>query len=331
LSNLSAGWNENFTQASSIDSNIFPLVWGNSSEFSFNNGLTVTSNGTTAGFMNKDQSVTDGTGYGTYSATFTMPTNQGAGAYICLWPSNNVWPGAEIDLAEQGNGGQPYLTVHWKGSDGGNAFNYQDFSADLSKPTTVSVDWEASGLTYRVDGTVVAQFNSGGSVPVPKDAADGGQNEAFGVGNYGTPGTSLTLQDMSYTPSGGSTAPASTTPAATTASTTAASTLPTASSTVASPIIALSSPAMQFVSNTAAGANSSVSISDPGLKDVYAAVMNSHNVAESSWIEVPLNSSGQGSYNFHFQNSGDYVVAVNDPATHTSAGVSSQVAILPTT
>ena len=308
---MASGWNDDFTRDSSLNGGLFPMRWGDSSEFSFgSDGLTLTSNGNSAGFMAKDEGAGDGDGYGVFSATFTMPTHQANGAYICLWPSSNVWPGPEIDLTEQFNG-QPYLTVHWKSSSGGNDYQAVDFKADLSQPTTVSLNWQASGLTFDVDGSQVAHFQAGGSVPVPKDYADGGTNESFGIGNYGPSGTSLTVSDMSYTPSAQGSPPAPPTPT------------PTPSTN-----IALSDPGMQFISNPSAGADVPITISDPGLKEVYAFVMNSQNVAESSWIDIPLNTAGQAVHDFHFQHSGDYVLATNDPAAQTDRGVSGHITIL---
>ena len=128
--------------------------------------------------MTSDQGASDSDGYGLYQATFSMPTNQASGAYVCLWPASNAWPGPEIDFVEQRNG-QAYLTVHWKGSGDSNQSKSVDFSANLSKPTTVALSWESSGLTFSVDGSQVAQFAAGGSVPVPKDYATAVRNEAF--------------------------------------------------------------------------------------------------------------------------------------------------------
>lgn len=328
MATSSSGWTEDFTQASSLDSGLFPMRWGNGGEFSFgSNGLTIKSDGTAAGFMNKDQGASDSSGYGTYSATFSMPTSQASGAYVCLWPSTNSWPGPEIDLAEQNNG-KGYLTVHWKGSAGQNSSQSVSFNADLSHSTTVSVDWQSSGLTFDVNGSQVAQFSAGGSVPVPKDAADGGENESFGVGNVGPAGTSLTLSSMSYTPSSDSSGSSSSGGSGSSGS---GSTSPSPTSTpTASTAISVSSPGMHFISSAQSGVDAPITISDPGLKDVYAFVMNPQNVAESSWIDIPLDSKGQATHSFHFQNNGDYVLAVNDPTTQADRGVSAHIQILPT-
>jgi hypothetical protein len=198
LANYTAVWQDNFTTATSLNANLFPIKWGDSHEFAFSQrGLTLTSDGNAAGFTSKDLGASNSTGYGLYQATFSMPQNQAAGAYICLWPASNVWPGPEVDLVEQMNG-KTYLTVHWKGSNGSNQYHSVLFSANVSQPTTVGVDWERSALSFYVNGHEVVSFPAGGSVPVPKDYADGGQNESFGAGDSGPAGTKLTLLSMSY-------------------------------------------------------------------------------------------------------------------------------------
>lgn len=302
--NYQAGWTDDFETQHSLNTELFPIHWGNSDEFSFGaNGLTLTSDGSATGFMTSDQGAGKSFGYGLFQATFTMPTNQAVGAYICLWPSTNVWPGPEIDLVEQYKG-TSYLTVHWKGSNNSNQSHSYSFDADVSKSTTVGVDWHANSLTFYVDGKEVVQYQSGGSVPIPKDYADGGENESIGVGNVGPKGTSVTVSSMSYSP------------------TTEDPII------VPSKLISVSSPGMQFVSNPAEGANVSIKMSDPGLKEVYAAVMTSHNVAESSWIDIPLSSAGYATHNFHFEHSGDYVLAVSNPKTPTDQGYSGHISIL---
>ena len=190
-------WDDNFTKDLSLNSKTFPTHWGSASEFAFINGVTITSNGTAAGFITPDGKSTDLFGYGLYKAVVEMPPNQSAGAYVNMWPASNVWPGPEIDLVEQWNG-QPYATVHWKGANGSDQYQTHNFNANLSKPTTVAVDWERSGLTYYINGKELVSYPAGGSVPVPKDAADGGQNEAFSVGDSGPAGTKITVLDMSF-------------------------------------------------------------------------------------------------------------------------------------
>ncbi|HVC16700.1 MAG TPA: family 16 glycosylhydrolase, partial [Rhodanobacter sp.] len=163
-----------------------------------------------AGFSTADFSASDSFGYGLYQATLSVPSNdQQPGVAVLLWPASNQWPGPEIDLAEQLNG-QAYATVHWAGMNGGD--QYQSYvlpNVDLTSKTTIAVDWEPNSLTYFVNGQQVVQYSSGGPVPIPADAAHGGQNEAFGAQVGTTPGNQVTLYDMSYstpnsTPSVGS-------------------------------------------------------------------------------------------------------------------------------
>ncbi len=308
-------WNDNFASGAGIESNIFPIKWGQSSEFSTGSGgVTLKSNGNAEGFMNSDQGGSQGFGYGLYQVTFTMPTNQASGAYVLLWPSTGSWPGPEIDLAEQYNH-QSYLTVHWKGSNGGDGYHSYFYNANTSHSTTVSMDWESGSLTFYVNGSQVAQFKSGGSVPVPKDHADGGQNESFGAGNTGPAGTSITISDMSYSARNGASAPS-------------APSSPTApSGPTPSKTIHISAPGTVHEASGSAGATVPITISDPGLSKVYALVMNSQNVAEENWISVPLNSSGSATQDFHFEHSGDYLLAVSDPTSQTDRGTSSKITL----
>ncbi len=301
-------WNDNFTQDSSLNSSLFPIRWGAASEFSFGaNGLTLTSNGAPSGFMNSDQGAGKSTGYGLYQATFTMPPDQSTGAYICLWPSTNQWPGPELDFVEQLNG-KSYCTVHWMGSNGSNQFQSFFYNANLAQPTTVALDWEANSLTFYVNGRQVVQYLAGGAVPIPKDYADGGENESFGIGNVGPAGTTITVSDLSYSVASAGSAPAPVAP-------------------VPSTTIALSATGSVQEASPGAGVTTAVTISDPGLSEAYALVMNANNVAEENWVAVPLNSAGQGTMNMHFEQSGDYVLAVSNPTTQTDRGLSNPITI----
>ena len=84
---------------------------------------------------------------------------------------------------------------------------------------------------------------------------------------------------------------------------------------------------MHFISDVGAGVNAAVKISDPGLKEAYAVVMTSKNVAEQNWIGIPLDAKGQATYDFHFAHSGDYVLAVGNTATDAEKGFSAPVVI----
>jgi hypothetical protein len=313
-------WSDNFTTDASLNSSLFPIRWGDAGEFSFGpNGLTLTSDGNAAGFLTSDLGASQSYGYGVYSATFTMPVNQANGAYITLWPATNVWPGPEIDLAEQFSG-RPYLTVHWKGSDGSNQYQSTFFNANTSQPTTVAVDWEASSLTFYVNGQQVVQYQAGGPVPVPKDFADGGENEAFGTGNVGPAGTTVTVSNMSYSPSsGGSTGGGSTGGGSSGGGTSGGGTTTP---------IAISDPG---TIPGPAPASETITFTDAGLANstIYAAVMNPSNQFEEGWLPVTLNNSGVGTLNMLFEETGDYVIAASNQTTEANKGVSSTVTIGP--
>lgn len=198
-SKFSTVWDDNFTRDSSLNTGRFPVHWGSSNEFAFINGVTLKSDGHAAGFMRPDYGPSSGDGYGLYQATFTLPQGQGPAAYIDLWPASDHWPGPEIDLVEQNRSAQAYATVHWS-NNGQDSYTTKTFpaSVNVSHPTTVAVDWEASGLTYYVNGNKLVSYPQGGSVPVPKDYAHGGQNLSFGVGMNGPAGSTIHLTDMRY-------------------------------------------------------------------------------------------------------------------------------------
>lgn len=192
-------WSTDLTQQGTSS---FPIKWGDSSEFARVNGVTLHSNGKAAGFMTPDHGASNSFGYGLFQATVSMPNQSGGGdygAYVNLWPANNVWPGPEVDLVERWNN-QPYSTVHWRGSDGHDHYQTANIPADLSKPTTIAVDWERDSLTFYANGQQYAQFNTGGGVPIPKAASDGGTNLALGAGVTGSSHGSVSIYNMSYSP-----------------------------------------------------------------------------------------------------------------------------------
>ena len=51
---------------------------------------------------------------------------------------------------------------------------------------------------FYANGQEYAHYASGGSVPIPKDAADGGTNLSLGAGVTGTNGASVSIYSMSY-------------------------------------------------------------------------------------------------------------------------------------
>ena len=204
---FSTVWNDNFATDSSLNRSLFGIQWGNSSDFSFSNGaFTLSSKASegwsNAGFMRPDFNAGSGDGYGRYTAVASLDAGQGAGICIDLWPSNNQWPGAEIDLLETSGSSRStgIATVHWAGSGNSNQYDYHTFSVNLTQKNTYSVDWERGSITYSVNGHVIFK----NTAHVPLDAADGGVNESFGaeVVNAGSGAVSsavnLHLYSMSY-------------------------------------------------------------------------------------------------------------------------------------
>lgn len=216
LSNYTTVWSDNFANDTQLNSSLWPISWGNSDDFSFANGaLTLTSYASegwaAVGFMQADFGATSGQGYGLYSATFSLNAGEGVGICIVMWPANNVWPGPEIDLAEDwsdptrqtGN-----ATIHWAGAGNTNQYQTYQFSANMTQPTHVAMDWEPGSLTFYVNGVEVFQYTGPN---VPKDAAQGGVNESFGAEVTAAGGApvsnsvSLHLYSMSYATYNGST------------------------------------------------------------------------------------------------------------------------------
>jgi hypothetical protein len=62
----------------------------------------------------------------------------------------------------------------------------------------------------------------------------------------------------------------------------------------------------------------------PGLSHAYEQVFTAQNVAEGPWVEVPLDSAGNGSFAVTFMNPGDYLNVVDDSNNVTWQGWSAQ-------
>lgn len=300
--NYTTVFDDNFGNDSVLNTSLWTLSWGNSDDFRFGNGLTLTSYASEGwspvGFMQADFGATSGEGYGLFSATASLDANQGGGICIVMWPANGTWPGQEIDLLESSDPARTtaQATVHWAGADGSNQYQSNNLALDLTKSHTYSVDWEPGQLTYYIDGTAI--FSTTSHVPV--DAAHGGVNETFGAevtgAQYGpvSSSVSLHLSDMSY-----ATRNTTTTTAAT---------------------ITLSSPGTVQEAAPGAGATVTETVSATGLSTIYEAVFTKADVAESDWQAVTVNAAGAVSFQAHFQNTGDYVVAIDSTAApHVSA------------
>ncbi len=185
LANYSTVWDHNFSTQPNL--NGFNTVWG---DVTVQNGAAVltstAANGwPQAGFMITPSGASAGNGYGLYSITMSMNDNgavEGPGGYACLWPSTNNWPGPELDLVEkQGadSGTNGYSTIHWAGAGNSNQYTPTMLgNIDVTQSHTYAMDWEPGRITMYVDGKEIYTTTQN----VPKDYADGGQNEAFGAG-----------------------------------------------------------------------------------------------------------------------------------------------------
>ena len=208
--NYTTVWSQDFTKTSALNSTLFPIVWGNPKDISFGSGgVTLTSNRSegfaNVGFEQSDLAKTAGEGYGLYSVTASHPANQGGGIALLLWPSDNVWPGPEIDILEDWKDPKSQsgtFSVHFKGPNGQDISDTINLSVDLTKPTTYALDWERGSLTYYINGQEIFQITGS---EVPLDAADGGVNASFGanianISAVAEPSNqvSLTIENMSY-------------------------------------------------------------------------------------------------------------------------------------
>ena len=169
-------------------------TWGNGIDTSVRGQVTVSGN---SGIMEAPWGSAAGHGYGTYSITASLKGDT-AGPAALLWPGNDKWPGPEFDLAEIING-RAYGTMHFKGSDGNDVYGSIFYNGlDESKAHTYTLDWQPGSLTFSVDGHVYGGFSDN----VGRDFDHGGINEVFSIMNRGG-GTSITVYDVSYSPSGG--------------------------------------------------------------------------------------------------------------------------------
>lgn len=179
----------------SFDNGIGALnhTWGNGIDTSVRGQVTVSGN---SGIMEKPWGAAAGHGYGTYSITLSMSGNA-EGPAALLWPGDDKWPGPEYDIAEFIHG-RPYGTMHFN-SNGNDVYGsiYYD-GVDASKVHTYSLDWQPGRLTFSVDGRVYGGFSDN----VGRDYDHGGINEVFSIMNRGS-GTSITVYELSYSPSGG--------------------------------------------------------------------------------------------------------------------------------
>jgi beta-glucanase (GH16 family) len=168
-------------------------TWGNGIDTSVRGQVTIKGD---SGIMENPWGAAAGHGYGTYSITASL-SGHAAGPAGLLWPGNDVWPGPEMDLVEFIGGG-PYGTMHFNGG-GSDVYGSVYYGGvDESKVHTYTLDWQPGRVTFSVDGRVYGGFSDN----VSRDYDHGGINEVFGIMNRGG-GTSITVYDVSYSPSGG--------------------------------------------------------------------------------------------------------------------------------
>lgn len=181
--------------------------WGNVSLTSIDATLTSTSkhHWPHAGMMQPPEGAAKGNGYGLYSVTAQIDPNEGPGAYVCLWPATDQWPGPELDLVEKANTSNTsgYSTIHWKDpATGKDQYEVHPFpnTIDVSQKHTYAMDWEAGYISLYIDNNLIYTTTQ----HVPLDYAHGGQNECFGAGMqpFGTQNPDHTnvlhIYDMSY-------------------------------------------------------------------------------------------------------------------------------------
>ena len=134
-----------------------------------------------------------GHGYGKFTVTAKVEGDQ-VGPAVLLWPSDDKWPGTELDFVEVLRDGTAYGTAH---KDGGGHDWYSSamyHGLDESRVHTYGIDWQADRVTFSVDGEDVRTVWMD-----TKDAAHGGSDVVFGAMNMNN-ATSVTVYDMAYTP-----------------------------------------------------------------------------------------------------------------------------------
>ena len=148
-----------------------------------------------SGVMERPWGKDFGHGYGQYYVTAKVEGDD-VGPAALLWPSDDKWPGVELDFIETLWDGRPYGTAH---KDAGYDWYDSVFygGLDESQVHTYGINWQADRITFSVDGV-----DRGTIWTDTKDAAHGGSNVVFGVMNKNDD-TAITVYDMAYTPNGG--------------------------------------------------------------------------------------------------------------------------------
>jgi hypothetical protein len=124
-------------------------------------------------------------------------TGDNSGPANVLWPSDDVWPGSEVDIGEIDRSGRVYMATHWKRDDGGDGYRlfYVDDGFDQYQFHTYAAFLQTDKITYLVDGKVIGEDTEH---PAP-DAAHGGVNHCLGIMNRSS-GTGIEADWVRWTP-----------------------------------------------------------------------------------------------------------------------------------
>ena len=145
-----------------------------------------------SGVMERPWGSDSGHGYGQYYVTAKVEGNA-VGPAALLWPSDDRWPGTEIDFVEVLPNGTAYGTAH-HGNNGHDWYEAKMYDVDESGVHTYGIDWHPDRVEFSVDGR-----HAGTVWMDTKDAAHGGANVVFGIMNMNDD-TSITVYDMGYSP-----------------------------------------------------------------------------------------------------------------------------------
>jgi Ca2+-binding RTX toxin-like protein len=186
-------WDQDFT--THADFGPLSRHWGNvyfTGETSQGLGEAVlkssaSTNWANAGMMQPPTGASANQGYGLYVVVSNTDDSEGPGPYACLWPSTDVWPGPELDLFEKQyqSNTSGYSTIHYADSKSNDGYDvYMLTGIDMHVKHTFAMDWESDHIALYIGDGSGNNMNLAYSTTshVPKDYADGGQNEAFGVG-----------------------------------------------------------------------------------------------------------------------------------------------------
>lgn len=330
LTNFTTVFNDDFTKDKSLDKSLWNASWGNANQFSFSgaNGLLLSGSQATGwnsvGIEQAPSGKSAGEGYGLFQFTGRAAlAGQGVGICFVMWRADNVW----LDKAHPGLLTELDLLESWDASVTAQATNHYYNNAakpngelihtvtglNLTQFHTYSMDWEAGSLTYYVDGKEI--YQTVGAV-VPKDYAHGGVNYTMGaeVTNEASKVTTSTVglyvKNMSYSTSGGGTAPAAPLPPV-----------------VVPPTITLGALGTLQAARFGGSVTVTEKIATTGLKTLYAEVLTRDGVVETGYKAVSMDASGNASFTAVLAHSGDYIQAVDSLTAGTVTGHSTAVII----